>query len=118
VEPKRVYKDVVYDGLVANGLLLTPVLFTSDPQESGQVRTLFRMPVKYVQGVKGPGNKTTEIWLDILGATELSDHPVVIADNLKSYFTRTLREELSDLDIQLLHMPPLSLSLSLSLAAY
>ena len=63
------------------------------------------MPVRYQSKVKGPGTKTTEQWWDLVGRTNFYDQPLVLADNLRSYFNKTIQEELSDLDVVLLHYP-------------
>lgn len=94
---------MLYDGITADGFEIPPVLFTSDKHDSG--RSSPEMPVIYLPGIKGPGTASTQLWWDTIAQSTFTDRPVILADNLKAYFSKTLKEEMSDMDVQVLHFP-------------
>ena len=106
VEGKRTYKDTLYGGFFASGELMHPVLFTSDPKDTKQ--STQQMKVVWQKSIKGPGSLSTETWWDCVGQVDFPDGGVVMVDHLSGHFSKTLEQEMRDLDVSLLHYPKYS----------
>jgi hypothetical protein len=106
VERKREWKDTLYGGFFAFGELMHPVLFTSDRKDSKQLSP--EMPVVYQPSMKGPGSLSTEAWWNIVGQLDFPEGGVVMVDHLRGHFSKTLQQEMQDLDVALLHYPKFS----------
>jgi hypothetical protein len=83
-----------------------PVLFTSDKKDARQ--STEDMRVIWQPSIKGPGSVSTEIWWDCVGRLDFPDGGVVMVDHLAGHFSKTLEQEMRDLDVTLLHYPKYS----------
>ncbi len=103
VENKRQFKDTLYGGVSASGHVLTPVVFTSDKNDAG--RDSEELRVKYLKNVKGPGNKSTEVWWNEVGQDEITQDQVLFLDNLKAHHSKTFLEEVRSMDVRVIYFP-------------
>ncbi len=103
IENKRTWKDTLYAGFFASGDLLHPVLFTSDKNDT--VQSSEEMRVVYQQHIKGPGTLSTETWWNIVGKIDFPDGGIVMVDHLRGHFSKTLIQEMQDLDVEILYYP-------------
>ena len=63
------------------------------------------MPVVYQSKIKGPGNKSTSIWWDIVRDSGFSDSPLLMMDNLRAHFAPSLRQEMESYGVTVVHFP-------------
>lgn len=103
VEPKKKYKDVVYTGIAASGVLVTPVVFTSDKVDTHRDQEGFR--VIYQENIKGPGNHSTHSYWDIVKDTDFDNQSILLLDNLKSHHSVQLTEEMEAAEVQAFYFP-------------
>ena len=103
VEPKKKYKDVVYTGIAASGVLVTPVVFTSDKIDTHRDQVDFR--VLYQENIKGPGNHSTHCYWDAVKVTDFNDRSFLLLDNLKSHHSVQLTEEMDSAEVQAFYFP-------------
>lgn len=103
VENKKKFKDTLYGAITAAGEQLPPVVFTSDQADAG--RNSERLLVKYLDGIKGPGNRSTEVWWDSLGQDYLGDDDELWVDNLKSHHSKTFLEETRSVGLTIRYYP-------------
>lgn len=104
VENKKKFKDTLYGAVTAAGEQLPPVVFTSDQVDAG--RNSERLLVKYLDRIKGPGNRSTEVWWDSLGQDYLDEEDDELwVDNLKSHHSKTFLEETRSVGLTIRYYP-------------
>ena len=103
VEKKKEFKDTLYGGVAASGHVLTPLVFSSDRADTG--RTSQTLRVKYLKNIKGPGNKSTEIWWNDVGQEESTEDQILFLDNLKAHHSKTFLEEVHSMGVRTLYFP-------------
>jgi len=103
IENKKEFKDTLYGGVAASGHVLTPVVFSSSKADTGRDSPAIR--VKYLPNIKGPGNKSTEIWWDTVGQDEITEDQLLFLDNLKAHHSKTFLEEVRSMGVRTLFFP-------------
>lgn len=96
-------KHIVYESFCADGSCLPPVIFTNKPIKTGILDfNLGKAFVHYVPDVKGPGNYTTQVYIeDMSNQNEnyFADKPHMIFDSLKAHTSNDVLQDWKDNEV-------------------
>ena len=82
IQPDRKHKDLLVTGLVGDGTMLPPVIFTDDHNlPEMHFDNAF---VLLVESSKGPSRETIMRWFDVV-RDWLEDEPLLLLDNLRCH---------------------------------
>lgn len=95
---------ILYEGLVLDGTLLPPVIFSNCPEIPDDITEGREAVVIYYPNLQAPSADTTQRWIDSI-RPYLEDSPVVIHDRGPEFVARSVQEEFEALDIQTLILP-------------
>jgi hypothetical protein len=99
---KRVWKDLIYTAICADGTVLPPVIFTSDPSLKDE--TFAPGIVVHVPKIKGESNYSTQAWFDKI-QEYMIDEPILFMDNHFSHHNPAFVEVIEGYDITRVYLP-------------
>jgi hypothetical protein len=98
------HKAILNEGLVMDGTVLPPVIFTNYDQVPANIEDSQEAHVIYIPDLSQPSADLTLRWLDTI-KEYLEDSPLVIHDRGPEYIARDAQQEFKNLGISTMSIP-------------
>lgn len=98
------YTTILYEGLVMDGTLLPPVIFTNCPDVPANIEENRIAFVIYIENLQAPSAALTLRWIDTIQAY-IDDSPLIIHDRGPEYMAQSVQEELEQLEVDTKILP-------------